>query len=216
MNSPPTNNYAVMVSRARALFLTHDQAAMCARLGLAMTEDAIPLRFLGAVYTVRRSDGAVLAPGGEPADFNAAMTIYDALTHNKERAPTAARRVPSRDGAPALSGEWVPTSALHGIRGSHAVHEDLHAPAAQRFAGKCPALAAALEALGGRPGPGGDVSYILDVFDFFPVCVRFYDADEEFPASLQFLWDANALDFLYYETLWYVMDEVIDALTALI
>ena len=58
------------------------------------------------------------------------------------------------------------------------------------------------------------MSYIIDVFDFFPVCVRFWDADEEFPASLQFLWDANALDFLYYETLWYVMDELIGLLGA--
>ena len=55
-------------------------------------------------------------------------------------------------------------------------------------------------------------AYTLDVFDFFPGCVRFWDADEEFPASLQFLWDANALDFLYYETLWYVMGEVLDRL----
>ena len=47
----------------------------------------------------------------------------------------------------------------------------------------------------------------------FPVCLRFYDADEEFPASLQFLWDATALDFLYYETLWYVMDELTEELT---
>ena len=62
-------------------------------------------------------------------------------------------------------------------------------------------------------GPGGDVSRILDVFDFFPVCVRFWDADEEFPASLQFLWDANALDFLYYETLWYVMGDLLERLT---
>ena len=197
MSHAPVNNYAVMVSRARALFLTHDQAAMCARLGLAMTEDAIPIRFLGTPYRIRRADGAVLSADGAPAPFGAVMAIYDAL---------------ARDNHPALSGEWVPTSALHGIRGSHAVHEDLHAPAAQRFAGKCPALTAALEALGGRPGPGGDVSYILDVFDFFPVCVRFWDADEEFPASLQFLWDARALDFLYYETLWYVMDAVIGLL----
>ena len=52
----------------------------------------------------------------------------------------------------------------------------------------------------------------MDVFDFFPVCVRFWDADEEFPASLQFFWDAGALDFLYYETLWYVMGELLDRL----
>ena len=196
----PTNNYAIMVERARKLFLTCDQPAMCARLGLAPTETDIPVRFLGEPYRVQRADGRILRPDGGDASFNAAMTIYDAL---------------ARTNAPSLSFRFVPTAALHGIRGTHAVHEDLHAPAAQRFAGKADALAAALRARGGKPwGSLGDVSYLLDVFDFFPVCVRFYDADEEFPASLQFLWDANALDFLYYETLWYVMDELIGQLTA--
>ncbi len=197
MSHPPANNYAIQCERARAQFLTYDQAAMCARLGLEMTEDAIPIRFLGEMCTIRRADGAVLSADGSPAPFGAVMAIYDAL---------------ARDNTPTLSGEWVPTTALHGIRGTHAVHEDLHGPAARRFAGKSDVLAAALKAMGGRPGLGGDVSYILDVFDFFPVCVRFYDADEEFPASLQFLWDANALDFLYYETLWYVAGELLDRL----
>lgn len=200
--SAPINNYALQVERARALFCAWDQAAMAARLGLELRDAEIPVKFLGEVCRVRRADGAVLAPDGERASFAAAMTIYDAL---------------ARDNAPRLSGEFVPTAALHGIRGTQAVHEDLNGPAAARYAGKTAALAAALAAMGGRTWDGpGDVSYILDVFDFFPVCVRFYDADEEFSASLQFLWDSNALDFLCYETLWYVMDELNERLAAAI
>ena len=195
--SEPVNNYALQVERARELFCAWDPAAMAARLGLEMSDTEIPVKFLGEVFRVRRADGRVLAPGGENASFNAAMTIYDAL---------------ARDNAPQLSGDFVPTAALHRIQGTHAVHEDLNAPAAQRFAGRADALEAALRSRGGRRWGPGDVSYILDVFDFFPVCVRFYDADEEFPASLQFLWDANALEFLFYETLWYVMGEIIEAL----
>ncbi len=201
MSTPPKNNYAVLAERARQLFLTYDQPAMCARLGLPLTDAEIPIRFLGQPYTVRRADGAVLAPDGSPASFGAVMTIYDAL---------------GRTNAPRLSGAFVPTSALHGIRGTHAVHEDLHSPAAQRFAGRADALERALLARGGRRWERGDVACVLDVFDFFPVGVRFWDADEEFPASLQFFWDANALDFLYYETLWYVMDELIGLLSAAI
>ena len=197
MSTPTINNYAVMAERARQLFLTHDQPAMCARLGLPMTEDFIPINFFGKPYRVRRADAAVLRPDGSPAGFNEVLTIYDAL---------------ARDNTPTLSGEFVPTSALHGIRGTHAVHEDLHSPAAQRFAGRADALERALVLRGGRQWGKGDVSYVIDVFDFFPVGVRFWDADEEFPASLQFFWDANALDFLYYETLWYVMDELIGQL----
>ena len=194
--SAPVNNYAVMAERARGLFCTRDRAAMAARLGLDETGEGIPIRFLGTPYLVT-PEGHVLGPDGAAASFGATMAIYDAL---------------ARDNAPRLSGEFVPTAALHGIHGTQAVHEDLNAPAARRFAGKTAALEAALLALGGRKWGPGDVSYILDVFDFFPVCVRFYDADEEFPASLQFLWDANALEYLYYETLWYVMGELVEEL----
>ena len=163
-----------------------------------MTEDGdICLRFLGRDCRVRRADGRVFGPDGAEAGFNTVMTVYDAL---------------ARDNAPTLAGEFVPTAALHRIHGTHAVHEDLNAPAAARFAGRAEALKTALAALGGRPWGPGDVSMVLDVFDFFPVCVRFYDADEEFPASLQFLWDANALEYLFYETLWYVMGEITERL----
>ncbi len=197
MSRPIRDNYAVMAERARRLFLTYDQAAMCARLGLSAADGHIPIRFLGAPFRVRCADGAVLDGAGAGASFNAVMTIYDAL---------------ARSNAPRLSGEFVPTTALHGIRGTHAVHEDLHSPAAQRFAGKTAALERALIARGGRKWELGDTAYILDVFDFFPVAVRFWDADEEFPASLQFFWDANAAQFLCYETLWYVMSELIEQL----
>jgi len=188
------DNYAIMAERARALFLTHDQEAMCRRLGIVPSPEEIPIRFLGEAHRIRRSDGLVLRPDGSPAGFNAVLSIYDVLARTGD--------------TPQLRGEFVPTTALHGIRGTQTVHEDLNSPVAQRFAGKRARLEQALIARGGRAWGKGDVSYIVDVFDFFPVCVRFWDADDEFPASLQFLWDANALDFLFYETLWYVSGDL--------
>ena len=46
--------------------------------------------------------------------------------------------------------------------------------------------AAACRALGGTPGSRGDVSLRIPVFEFFPTELRFWEADEEFPAQLQF------------------------------
>ena len=100
MSHPPANNFAIQCERARAQFLTYDQAAMCARLGLEMTEDAIPIRFLGEMCTIRRADGAVLSADGSPAPFGAVMAIYDAL---------------ARDNHPVLSGkayERIAASAI--------------------------------------------------------------------------------------------------------
>ena len=49
----------------------------------------------------------------------------------------------------------------------------------------------------------------------FPLILRFWEADEEFPASLQALVDRNTLDFLRYETLMFALDYVVKRLNTL-
>ena len=44
----------------------------------------------------------------------------------------------------------------------------------------------------------------LMAFADLPVRLKFYFADEEFPASLTVLWDKNILDFIRYETVYYL------------
>ena len=34
--------------------------------------------------------------------------------------------------------------------------------------------------------------------------MKFYHSDEEFPASITLLWDENTLQYMYYETVFYV------------
>lgn len=188
------NNYDVMAERARQLFLGYDQEALCRRLSLPCNEESIPIRFLGEEHLVRRSDGTVLDAAGRPAGFSAVMSIYDVLCRSEE--------------TPRLSGEFVPITALNRIHGTHPVHENFTGPDAAFFSGKTDALRSACVRRGGTPWGTGDVSFILPVFDFFPVRLCFWEADEEFPASLQYFWDANALDFAHYESLWYMSGEL--------
>ena len=183
-------NYDKMQEQARQLFQTYDPEKRRARLGLPADEAGIPIRFLGDSYLVRASDGEVVDGRGEKAPFDAAMSIYDVLCRSER--------------TPVLSGSFVPTMELHHIMGSNSVHEDLGQRDAAWFSGKTEALADACRALGGTPGSRGDVSFRIPVFDFFPTELRFWEADEEFPAQMQFFWDANALDFMHYESLWYV------------
>ena len=183
-------NYLIMQERARQLFLTYDPEKLRDRLSLAFDPAGIPIRFLDGEYLVRASDGEVVDGEGNKAPFAAAMSIYDVLCRSEE--------------TPVLSGAFVPTMELHGIMGSNSVHEDLNRRDALYFTGRTGALAEACRALGGTLGSRGDVSFRIPVFPFFPVELRFWEADEEFPASLQFFWDANALSFARYETLWYM------------
>lgn len=189
------NNYDIMAEQARQLFLGFDRAAVCRRAGLTDGPDGIRIRFLGEEHLIRRDDGTVLNAAGERASFNTVLSIYDVLC---------------RDGAelPALRGEFVPITALSRIHGTQSVHEDLNAPAAKKFSGKSAQLAAACRRRGGIPSGKGDVAFVLPVFDFFPVRLSFWEADDEFAASLQFFWDANALAFAHYETLWYMAGEL--------
>ena len=71
------------------------------------------------------------------------------------------------------------------------------------FAGRPGALRRACEALGGVPQRVGDVSSLIPLFDFMPVMVQFWDADEEFDAVLKIMWDRNTLDFMHFETTFY-------------
>ena len=60
-------------------------------------------------------------------------------------------------------------------------------------------------AWGGVEQRQGDVSYVVPLFDFFPVWLQFWAGEEELGIGpkLHCLWDANTLEFMYYETTWY-------------
>ena len=62
------------------------------------------------------------------------------------------------------------------------------------------------------PGTVGDVSSILPVFDFLPVMLQFWDADEEFDAVLKFMWDYNTMDFMHFETIAFATMHLIERL----
>ena len=50
--------------------------------------------------------------------------------------------------------------------------------------------------------------YPIDLFPIYQdlkVRLKFYRADEEFAAQVVLLWPANALEYMYYETTFYVL-----------
>ncbi len=58
----------------------------------------------------------------------------------------------------------------------------------------------------------GDVSYELHLFPFLPMILRFWESDEDFPASLQILVDKNILDYMHYETLMFAISHLLNRL----
>ena len=101
-------------------------------------------------------------------------------------------------------------SAVQG--GTLAKGSDFFQEAGKYFDGKKDALARACERLKGRKVEKGDVAYELDLFPFLPVVLRFWESDEEFPASLQILVDRNILDYMHYETLMFAISHMLNRL----
>ena len=54
----------------------------------------------------------------------------------------------------------------------------------------------------------GDVTAMLWPFPFVPITVQFWEADEEFPATLKFMFDENILDYMHFETTFYMLGAV--------
>ena len=67
-------------------------------------------------------------------------------------------------------------------------------------------------ALGGNPIDMGDIGFRFSVFADLPVILKFYHADEDFPASITLLWDANMLQFVLYETVFYIAGCLLEAI----
>ena len=187
------DNYKIMEDQNRLRFLSFDQNKIISKWNLDADELEIRFKMLGIDYRLERATGKVFR-GDEPATVNATMTIYDMFCYSDER--------------PVLANDWVSIEQIGGIIATHHVEHLLNDPAMKKYAGKIEELKKACIAMNGTETKPGDVSYILPLFDFFPLWLKFYDADDEFPVSLTFLWDRNATQFLHYETMWYTMSFV--------
>lgn len=202
------SNYETMKNNMASVFLQYDQESMIRKFTLEHDEDYLYIFFTGRKYRICRRTGAVTwsedAFSTETkADYNEAMTIYDVLCCSRDDCR--------------LSGEWVNIERLSSIRGGTLSKSGgFFADAGKYFDGKAAKLDRACEALQGRKISGGDAACELDLFPFLPLCLRFWESDEEFPPSLQILTDKNILDYMHYETLMFAVSHVIGRLKDLV
>lgn len=199
-----TSNYEKMKDEMAGAFLQYDQERMIRKFGLEHDGAFLYLRCLNRHYRINRQNGQVSWSEDafrteEKADYNEAMTIYDVLCCSGE------------DCHPAH--EWVNVKSLSSVRGGTLEKgSDFFHNAGKYFEGKADALSRACEKLGGKRLEKGDAAYELPLFPFLSTIVRFWDSDEEFPASLQILVDKNILDYMHYETLMFAISHLLNRL----
>lgn len=191
-------NFDKLAESGKPIFLRHDQMAIIRRFGLDFDAGFLYLNFCGQRYSVDRLTGDVFGPDGQPAGPAVTLAVFDMLCHQE----TSCK----------LAGEWKTTNTLPGSGQSSPSDVELNSPRIRRFEANLPALRQACVALGGRPFPVGDVAFELPVFDWFPTVMQFWVGDEEFPSSVRFLWDRDALRYLHFETLYYIMGHLLHQL----
>ncbi len=108
-------------------------------------------------------------------------------------------------GTAAIPGTWVPYRDLKdGAQFASYIKTHLEERIARTFSGKAGVLRTRLDALGARPYGGefsADLVLLVDPLPRVPVLCLFWDRDDEFPASFQFLFDLSATAYLDLECL---------------
>lgn len=159
-------------------------------LGLTVADDGgVLVDFFNRVYRV---DSAGVRPlDGGPAGVNhLSLIAHYAMSPDR--------------GEP--SGDFMPLGRMTGMVEGRSDYErsTVNTSLTRKFRGVQAALAAAAEAVGGRPGErdqSGGWPWLFRPFPKVPLKLVFYEADEEFEADHRLMFDSRATDFMEFEAL---------------
>lgn len=177
----------------RNRFLTYDQEKMIQIFDLQHTEEDIRIDFLGRSYRIDRKTGLMYA-GDRQASIDETVSVYELLTNSEH--------------APFLTGKWESVASLctNTTDTSLGRYVDYLKP----FHDDAERMQQTLLAMGAEPAGKGDVSAILTVYPGVPVWFQYWVADDEFPASIQFLFDAGITEHYRWSLLWNLMTAITD------
>jgi hypothetical protein len=184
------DNYERSRNRAQQYFLGFDQEKILQNWHLRQDESFIYADFLGQRYRICRSSGAVYRLDDDSqAGFEEVLSIFDLLCHESDQKT--------------VTGRFAPVNSLKG-NAAVGVGTDFHSPMAARIDRDPEVFRRVCEKLGGQPVKMGDIGYRFSVFAQLDVILKFYHSDEDFPAAITLLWEENMLQFVYYETVFYI------------
>ena len=194
------SNYEIMRNQMRSEFIKYDQTMMIQKYSLKNDSEYLYLDFVLRHYRIDRKNG--IAEWSDDcfrnyveADYNESMTIYDVLCYGKNTS--------------GLSGKYCSLNMLKGTVKSSTPGNNMFQRAADYFNGKVKELEAVCELMGERVDLKGDVAIKLYPFSFLPVILQYWEADDEFPANLKFMFDENILKYMHYETIFFMTGHLI-------
>lgn len=183
-----TSNYEKQCEDWRQKFLTMDQEDICKRLPeVKKTEDRLILWHYGREFTVDRNDGTIqVVSDDKKVDIMPKLNIYTLFWYAKKDA--------------VQTGDWIPFRDLKDAAPfGKAFQQGILEPLAATFSGHEELLDSAVKSLRGtRLSAAG---FQIFAFSCIPVRINFWDADDEFPAQANLLFDSSATDFDHVESI---------------
>ena len=187
------DNYQIQAGLAKQHFLQYDQQEIIDKLGLKVDDAWLYTRFLGQEHRVDRKTGDIFRlDGGNWVGANSfaeVLTLFDLMCDSK----------PDRF----VVGKWKTLQAF-GNQFHSSMLEKPENPFADAIGRDPQAFVRACERMGGVPVTGADIACSIELFDGLPLGLFFWEQDEDFPASIRYYLDENALMYLRYETMHYL------------
>lgn len=187
------NNYLIQAEQAKARFLAYDQEAIIAKLRLEFDDGYIYVNLLRQPYRISRTTGAMERQTAgiwqDGSSYEEIMTLLDLLCDSREDR--------------CLAHSWKSMQTF-----GQMFHRELlesRDPFAEKIEADPEGFRRACLSLGGQPVPGCDLGYSIELFDKLPVAIQFWHGDEEFSPRTRWLWDANALQYIKYETMYFAV-----------
>lgn len=199
------DNYLIRRDEAKKYFLGFNQQEIIDCWNLQSDAAYIYVTFLNDTYRVERKTGQVEWSQDdfltvEEAGFEEVLSVFDLLCHAK---------VP-----PKACDNWAPVNSLKGRPRTVGVNETRSGKEADLFDRDVEKFKKVCIAMGGREVPMGEVGFEFPVYQDLKVRLKFYGSDEEFAAQLVLLWPENALEYMYYETTFYVLGFLLKKIAA--
>lgn len=187
------DNYAAAAAQARALFAGYDHPDIAKKLGARLDDTYLYTHMLSQDYRIHRGTGEISARTGDNwrsvEGFNETLTLLDLVCDSREDR--------------FLTGKWKNMSSF-----GHQFHQTLLEqadPWAAYLQAHPAELKRACATLNAAPASFGDCAYVIPLFEGLGVMLQLWYGDDEFPASVRWLWDENALMYLKYETMYYAV-----------
>ncbi|MDO4616158.1 MAG: DUF3786 domain-containing protein [Lachnospiraceae bacterium] len=174
-------------------FLSYDQEKFIRIFNLEHDEDQILITFLGRDYKINRKTG-LMFDGERQASIDETVSVYELLTNSEH--------------APVLTGKWESVASL--CTNTTDTSLGRYIEYLKPFQDNIELMQSTLISMGAEPQKKGDVSAILTVFPNVPVWFQYWAADDEFPASIQFLFDAGIAEHFRWSLLWNLMTMITD------